>query len=145
MRVCVCVCVWLLLRRNSNNYCIFWACICCLKYPAYNAHALYCYLWHIFPHYLINGTNFGKYSLDMKCFFWFFVQFLSKTFLIPRRNERDIIVNGHRSSSKVPCILEGCQWNFNFIDRFSGGRGEEDTRISNFMKILYVPVTVHRE
>jgi len=40
---------------------MFWVCVCSLKYPASNAHALYCHLWparpyKIFPHYLINGT-----------------------------------------------------------------------------------------
>ena len=42
-------------------------CVCTLRYPACNAHAPYCHLWpaplySIFPHYLINGTIFGKES-----------------------------------------------------------------------------------
>jgi hypothetical protein len=42
-------------------------CVCSLKYPACIAHAPYCRLWpaplySIFPHYLINGTIFGKGS-----------------------------------------------------------------------------------
>jgi hypothetical protein len=36
--------------------------------------------------------------------FWFSLQFLSETFLIIRRTERDIIINLHRSSYKVPVI-----------------------------------------
>jgi hypothetical protein len=55
---------------------------------------LYCHLWpvwlyHIFPHYLINGTIFGKKLLNIKCVFWFSVQRLSEIFLILRINQRD--------------------------------------------------------
>jgi hypothetical protein len=37
-------------------------CVCSLRYPACNEHALYCHLWpapfyHIFLHYLINDKN----------------------------------------------------------------------------------------
>ena len=43
-------------------------CICSRRYPACNAPALYCCLWptrlhNIFPHYPIEGTNFGKKKL----------------------------------------------------------------------------------
>ena len=79
---CVCVCV----------------CVCSLSYAACNAHGTYCHLWHaplykIFPHYLINGTIFGrkKKLLIIKCVFWFHPQLLSETFLILRRSERDMI------------------------------------------------------
>jgi hypothetical protein len=71
---------------------------------------LYNYLWpvwlyHIFPHYLINGTIFGKLLLNIKCVFWFSVQLLSETFLILRRIQRDIIINVHRSLCKLPLLL----------------------------------------
>jgi hypothetical protein len=71
---------------------------------------LYCYKWalrlyHIFPHYLINGAIFGKKLLNIKCVFWFCLQILSQTFLILRRIQRDIIINVHRSSCKVPLLL----------------------------------------
>ena len=41
--------------------------ICNLRYPACNAHAPHCHmcpalLYNIFPHFLINGTIFGKFS-----------------------------------------------------------------------------------
>jgi len=61
-----------------------------------------------FPHYLINGTNFGGGGgelLNTKCVFWFSLQGLSETFLILRRNERDIIKNIYWSLAKVPLIL----------------------------------------
>ena len=40
-------------------------CVCSLRYPACNALLPYFHLWsaplhNIFPHYLINGTSFGK-------------------------------------------------------------------------------------
>jgi hypothetical protein len=45
---------------KSNKYCIFGVCVCSLRYPVCNAHALYCYLWPLhfyntFPHYVTNG------------------------------------------------------------------------------------------
>jgi hypothetical protein len=70
---------------------------------------LHCHLWpvwlyHIFPHYLINGTIFGKKLLNIKCVFSFSLSLLSETFLIPRRIQRDII-HVHKSSGKVPVTL----------------------------------------
>ena len=60
MSVCVCVCV----------------CVCsCLSCPAWKSHLLClllcCHLWpvwlyHIFLHYLINGTIFGENLLNIK-------------------------------------------------------------------------------
>ena len=62
-------------------------------------------LYNIFPHYLINGTIFGKKSLNTKCVFWFSVQLLSETFLILRRTERDMIKIIYRSACECvpPC------------------------------------------
>jgi len=53
-----------------------------------------------FPHYFINGTIFGGWGefLNTKCVFWFSLQLLSETFLILRRNERDVIIIVYRSS-----------------------------------------------
>ena len=68
-----------------------------------------------FPHYLINGTIFGKRLLNTKCLFWFSVQLLSETFLILRRSARDMIKNVYRCSCKVPTILV---WNLNFSAHF---------------------------
>jgi len=70
--------------------------ICSLRYPARNAHAPYCHLWPaplyiILPHFFINGSIFEKKLLNTKCVFRFFLQRLSETFLIIRRNERDMI------------------------------------------------------
>ena len=43
----------------------------------------------------------------MKCVFWFYIQLLSKIFLILRRIQRDIVINVKTSSFKVPVILVG--------------------------------------
>jgi hypothetical protein len=96
---------------------------------------LYCHLWpvwlyHIFPHYLINGTIFGKKLSNIKCVFLFSLQLLSETFLILRRIQPNIIINVHSCSCKVPVALVRFWWNFNFQDRFS-----TNSQISNFMKI----------
>ena len=75
-------------------------CACSVRYPACNAHALYCRLWpvwlyHIFPHYLINGRIFEKKRkvLNIKCAFCFSLQVLSEIFLILRVIQRDMIKN----------------------------------------------------
>ena len=62
----------------------------------HTAHAPYCHLWPdqlygVFPHYLVNDTIVQKRFLNTKCVFWFALQFLSETFLILRRKERDVI------------------------------------------------------
>jgi hypothetical protein len=62
---------------------------------------LYCHMWpvwlyHIFPHYLINGTIVGEKLLNIKCVFLFSLQLLSETFVILKRIQRDIVINVHR-------------------------------------------------
>jgi hypothetical protein len=66
-----------------------------------------CHLWPaplciISPHYFINGTIFEKKVLDTKSVFWFYLQLLSETFLILRREDRHMITNVYLSSYKVP-------------------------------------------
>ena len=55
------------------------------------------WLYHIFPHYLINGSTFGGGGWgelqNTKCELWFSLQLSSKTFLILRRDEGVIIKN----------------------------------------------------
>jgi len=57
-------------------YYIFWVCVCNLRYPACNVHALYCHLWparlySILPHYLTNGLIVEKATSSIKYAFWF--------------------------------------------------------------------------
>ena len=106
--------VWPLLYWKSNAYLhILSACMFSLRYPACNAHAPYCHLWPaalcgIFPHYLINDTIFGgkkNITVHQICVLIFCTSFfLSETFLVLWRNERDITKNVWRSSCKVPFI-----------------------------------------
>jgi hypothetical protein len=64
-----------------------------------------------FPHYLIKGTIFEKkVLLKTKCQVWLSLQLLSETFLILRRNERDMIINVYWSSCKVPVIPKCEVW-----------------------------------
>ena len=95
--VCVCVCV-----------CMF-VCVFSINYSACIALAPYCQLWpvrlySIFP-YISYAVRFKKKISNIKCVFWFSLQLLAKTFLILRRNERDMFISIHRSSCKVPVIL----------------------------------------
>ena len=94
-----------------RGYCIFRICAFMLSYSACKAHAPYCHLWpvrlhHIFPHYLINGTIFVEKIIEQKCVLWFSPQLLSKTSLILRRTERDIM-NVPWSSCKVAGFFFG--------------------------------------
>jgi hypothetical protein len=61
--------------RTINMY------VCSIIYPACNAHAPYCHLWpvrqyHIFPHYLKNGTNIEKKVTKHKMCFDFIYKFV---------------------------------------------------------------------
>jgi hypothetical protein len=57
---------------------------------------------------------------------------LSQTFLVLRRNERDII-NVHMASRKAPVIDVRCRLNLTYFDRFS-----ESTHISYLMRMRRV-------
>jgi len=114
-------------------------CVCSLNYPACNAHAPYCHLWPVwlyqtFSHYLIDRGIFWGAGI-IKCVFWFTLQILSEMFIILRRNERDFIINVHRSSRGVPDILVRLQRNLNFLNRVL-----KISQISNYTKIRPVEV-----
>jgi hypothetical protein len=91
---CVCVCVWGGCGCTSVG--VFMQ-TCWLTYKACHAQASYYLrtirLHHIFRSYLIHGTIFGRKSQNIKCVFWFSLQLLFETFLILRRNQRDIVIN----------------------------------------------------
>ena len=89
-----------------------------------------CPFVHIFPHYLINGTIFGKKKvlLNIQCVFWFSIQILSETFLILGRTEWDIIINVYWSSCNRYCSQVSTK-----LKIISTG-----TQISNVMKIRRV-------
>jgi hypothetical protein len=74
-------------------------------------------LHHIFLHYLIKGTIFGKMLQSIKCVFLCFLQPWHETFLILRRTEGGIVINVHRYSCKVPVILIRLYCDLNFLVR----------------------------
>jgi hypothetical protein len=55
--------------------------------------------------------------LNIKCVYWFPLQFLSENFRVLGRTERDMIKNVYQSS-KVPVILARSERNLNFLDVF---------------------------
>ena len=90
-----------LLQWKSSKYCIFcaWVCVCSLRYPACNVCESYCHmrpvwLYSIFPHYTARFSG-GKKLLNTKCVFWFSLQLISETFLVLRRNGRDMVIGLH--------------------------------------------------
>jgi len=96
-------------------------------------------LYHISPHYIINGTIFVKKLFNKNMRLLFPLQRLPKTFLI-LRILRHTITNVRRCSCKVAIILVRFQWNLNFLGRFS-----KNTQISNFTKLRPVGADLFHE
>jgi hypothetical protein len=71
----------------------------------------------------------GGKLLNIKFVFWFSLQFISKTFFILKRIQRDII-NVSTSLCKIPVILVRLCWNLHFLDRFS-----KKAQLSNLINI----------
>jgi hypothetical protein len=100
-----------LLQWKSNKYYTFWVCVSSLRYSAHTAHVPYSHLWpvqlyNIFPHYFINGINFGerkKVTEHKMCFLIFPTTFVWNISHL-RRMEHDMIQNVDRSSCRVPEI-----------------------------------------
>ena len=97
---------------STGLYYIFWVYICSHFYPACRVQAPdYIVIYGLsvctifFPHYLTNSKILWKTLLNIKWVFWFSVQFLSETFLILRRTERDIAINVRRSPCKLLLIF----------------------------------------
>ena len=85
------------------------------------------WLYCLFLHYLINSKASRK-KKNFMCLSIFSTN-LSEIFLIPRRNQQDMIINAHRSSRKIS--LGSCRISikFEFCRRFS-----KNTQILNFMR-----------
>ena len=82
---------------------------------------IYCHLWpvwlyHIFPHFLTNGTIFGKKKrvIEHKMRVMIFSTITSEIFFTVRRIEEDSVISAHRPSCEVPVILIRIQWKIQF-------------------------------
>jgi hypothetical protein len=113
--------------------------VSCLGYPAYKAHhyIVICGLSGctiVFPHYVINGSIFEKKNFfNHKMSVLIFVTTFSETFLILRRIQRDIIINGIGFHVKYLLLLS----RFNQIG-ISGQIYKKNPQIPNFMKVCPV-------
>ena len=87
-----------LLQWKNNTYCVFWVCVCSVRYPACNAHVpQYIGFRGLSDSITIFPTLSNKYHefrkkklLKIKCVFWFSLKLLSEIFFILRRIERNI-------------------------------------------------------
>jgi hypothetical protein len=129
--VCVCVCVCLCV-------CV-WVCVCVvalvIQHAMHMHHILICGLSdsNLFSTLSHKRDDFRKTLFNINSLFWVSLQLLSETFLILKRNERDMIINVHRSSRNVPVSHVRNLWNLAFLNRFP-----KNTPILNFMKIRLV-------
>ena len=102
---------------------------------------LFCHLWpfrlnHIFLHYLINGTIFGKKFIEYKMCVLIFFTNLSEAFLIPRRIQRFIAMRLH---VKYPLFLS-------YIDEhLIYSTGFRNVLKQDFMKIRPVRAEFHAD
>jgi len=83
----------------------------------------FCHLWHarlhnIFHKILQTAGFYIKKSHWTYNVLWCSLQTLSETFLILRRNERDLIISEHWSACKVLDNLLGISWKLNFLEKF---------------------------
>ena len=120
---------------KSNNYYIFWVCVCSFSYAAWNAHALYCHLWplRVLSHFFTLSHKRHDFRQKRESFwtwtvFWFSLQILPETFRMLRRIQRNV----KTASCKVPVIFVK-KWPLNSLDWIS-----KNTQISGFMKICPV-------
>jgi len=123
-----------LLQYKSHKYNILCVYVCSLRYPARNAHSPYCNLWTAPAPLYYSSLSYKGHDFREKkrnnlldiIVSWFSLQLLS-TFLVLRRNSRDMIRNVDRSACKVPLFLSDFNEACNFLDRLS-----KNTQISNF-------------
>jgi hypothetical protein len=86
---------------------------CSLAYPAWKSYASYCDVIcgpsgsSIFLDIISQTTRFSKKVIEDKMSVLVFSTTLSRTVLILRRNQRDIVINVKTSSCKVLVVLVG--------------------------------------
>ena len=112
-----CTCKRNIQARSYDHWCsgkagyyIIWVSVCSLRYPAYTGHAPYCLVWpvwlyHIFLHYLINGTIcWKKKVIEYKiCVLIFSITFIAE--ISHLKNSAIYCHTCHTSSCKVSFVL----------------------------------------
>ena len=73
--------------------------------------------YNTLQYYLITVTVLGT-NTENKTRVLIFSTFLSETFLILRRNKRDMMQNVYRSASEVPVVLCDCDVTLIFVTHF---------------------------
>jgi hypothetical protein len=106
--------------------------VSCLSYQAWISHAQHCLALPYSSTLFHKRHNIRKKDTEYKTHI-LILSTTSGTFIIPRSVQRDIVINAHRSSCKVPVILVRFKWNPDFLDSFS-----KNPQISDFIKILLV-------
>jgi hypothetical protein len=111
-------------------------CVCSLSYRTWNAHAPYFHLWHarlyiILPHCPINGMILDKanYWSQNVCFD-FSLQLLSETFLVLRRNDRDMIKTYTGPHVKYPLFLSDFNHHHHHIHQGLGHSARSVSRVT---------------
>ena len=143
--VCLCLCLCVCVRVSVSVCVCVCVCVVCvsvcvsnLRYPACNAHAPHCHLWpdplyHIFPHYLVNGTTIENNLLNTKYLFWFSLQFCLKYFYYMKkwaRYSHKTCRSACKVSLRFSCpILTKLDFSSKIFEKFT-----------NFMKIRPVGV-----
>jgi hypothetical protein len=109
---------------------------------------LNCHLWplwvyHIFLLDLIKETILAKMLINVKCVFWYPLQVLSNTFLIPLRNKLEKIKSVNRDSCKT-LVRYSCQITMEI--EFSRQVLEKNTEMSkmlmNIRCVFWYPLQV---
>jgi hypothetical protein len=99
-----------LLQWERNKYYILQNCVFAvlgIQREMHEHHIAICGLSSstIFSTLIHKWNDFRKKLLNIKCEFLFSLKILCETFLILRKIQRDITINVHKSSYKVPIIL----------------------------------------
>jgi len=101
-----------------------WACVICyLCLPSP-------WLYYIFSTLSHKRHDFSKKYILIKCVCWLPLQCLSETFIILKRNERDVVIYVHRSSCKVDfhsCyVLMKLEFSWQIFEKFSNMKFHEN-------------------
>jgi hypothetical protein len=105
----VCILSYPAWKAHAPSYTV----VCILSYPACKAHAPYYIVkwpvrfFRIVPHYLMNGTIFGKKLLNVKCAFWFSLQHLDWNISHSKKNSAMYYRNINWFSRQCQSFLSG--------------------------------------